>query len=72
VGRRLETGLSFVSALTDFRLHRAKALLLSGGYTAAGAAYAAGFGDVAHFYRVFKSREGKTPGEWLRQTEPDA
>jgi transcriptional regulator GlxA family with amidase domain len=63
---RLETELSFVSVLTGFRLDRAKALLESGGYTAAGAAYAAGFGDVAHFYRAFKKHEGRTPGDWLR------
>jgi len=64
---RSEWACSFVEMLTRLRLDRAKAFLLSGGYTAAGAAYASGFGDIAHFYRVFKKHEGKTPREWLTE-----
>jgi AraC-like DNA-binding protein len=42
-----------------------KELLSSGGYTVAGAAYACGFGDIAHFYRTFKKHENQTPLQWM-------
>lgn len=59
------TGQTFVEALTVMRITRVKELLMSGGYTVAGAAYTCGFGDIAHFYRTFKRYEGQTPLEWL-------
>ena len=59
------TGKTFVELLTTMRIGRMKELLVSGGYTVAGGAYACGFGDLAHFYRVFKKHEGQTPLQWL-------
>ena len=59
------TGKTFVELLTTMRIGRMKELLTSGGYTVAGAAYACGFGDLAHFYRTFKRYEGQTPLQWL-------
>jgi AraC-like DNA-binding protein len=65
------TGKTFVEALTAYRMERVKLMLRSGGYSVAGAAFASGFGDLAHFYRTFKRYEGQTPLEWLEQTHPD-
>ena len=61
------TGSTFVDVLTRMRVDRVKDLLASEGYTVAGAAYACGFGDLAHFYRTFKRCEGRTPLDWVAQ-----
>ncbi|MFM8683622.1 MAG: helix-turn-helix domain-containing protein, partial [Chthoniobacterales bacterium] len=37
-----------------------------GGHSVAGVAFACGFGDLSHFYRVFKTRFGRPPGQWLQ------
>ena len=66
---REETGRTFVEALTLFRISRVKELLSTGGYSVAGAAYASGFGDIAHFYRTFKRYEGTTPLRWLEAAQ---
>ena len=62
---RSVTGKTFVDLLTEFRMERVKGMLRSGGYSVAGAAFASGFGDLAHFYRIFKRYEGQTPLQWL-------
>ena len=56
---------SFLARLTSLRLEHAASLLESGGHSVAGVAFACGFGDLSHFYRVFKARFGRPPGRWL-------
>ena len=62
---RHAAGESFLARLTSLRLEHAASLLARGGHSVAGVAFACGFGDLSHFYRVFKSRFGRPPGQWL-------
>lgn len=62
---RRAAGESFLARLTSLRLEHAASLLERGGHSVAGVAFACGFGDLSHFYRVFKSRFGRPPGQWL-------
>jgi len=58
------TGLSFLEKLTALRLEHAALLLRRGGHSIAGVAFACGFSDISHFYRVFHARFGEPPGRW--------
>ncbi len=60
------TGDTFVAHLQELRIYHAQQLMRNGTYSIAGAAYASGFEDVAHFYRVFRRFVGNTPGQWLQ------
>lgn len=62
---RRAAGDSFLGKLTALRLEHAAALLERGGHSVVGVAFASGFGDLSHFYRVFKARFGRPPGRWL-------
>ncbi len=62
-------GRSFLDYLTDRRLVHAERLLGSGRHTVTGAAFSAGFQDLAHFYRLFKRRHGVAPGAWIAQQQ---
>jgi AraC-like DNA-binding protein len=62
---RRTAGMSFLEKLTALRLEHAALLLKQGRHSVAGAAFACGFGDLSHFYRVFKARFGRPPGQWL-------
>lgn len=68
---RTVTGDTFVAHLQGLRVHHAQRLMKDGTYSITGAAYASGFEDIAHFYRVFRRFTGSTPGKWL-QTNSDA
>lgn len=61
---RQQTGTSFLDKLTTLRLDHAVRLLQRDGHSIAGVAFACGFEDLSHFYRVFSSRLGMPPGEW--------
>jgi AraC-like DNA-binding protein len=57
-----ETGKSFTQHVNDLRLDRACALLAAGGdRRVSDVAFEVGFSDLAHFYRLFRSRFGDTP-----------
>jgi len=60
------TGLSPRQARLGERLHRARALLMSG-MPAGEAAVACGFADQAHLSREFSKWTGLPPGRYLRQ-----
>ncbi len=62
--RRLNES-TLVNYLHKLRLDHAERLLASGRHTITGAAFSSGFEDLAHFYRLFKRRHGRAPGEWL-------
>jgi AraC-like DNA-binding protein len=56
------TGNSFTGHVNELRLQRAFALLSAGGdRRVSDIAFDVGFSDLAHFYRLFKSRFGDTP-----------
>ncbi|MBN1514978.1 helix-turn-helix transcriptional regulator [Candidatus Sumerlaeota bacterium] len=61
------TGESFLMRRNELRLQHAARLLHEGRQTIAGAAFSSGFGDLAHFYRLFRRRFGKSPGAWARE-----
>lgn len=58
------TGMSRLEYVHTQRLQRAKELLLSRRASIEQAAYQVGFEDLTTFYRVFRRREGMTPGDW--------
>ena len=57
------TGRSFTEHVNELRLDRAVALLAAadGNRRVSDIAFEVGFSDLAHFYRLFKSRFGDTP-----------
>lgn len=61
---RAATGKTFWDHLNDRRLDHAARLLGSGEHSILGAVFQCGFGDLSHFYRQFRARFGRPPGEW--------
>ncbi len=61
---RSATGRTFWEHLTEVRLAHAARLLAGGAHSIAGVVFACGFGDVSQFYRLFRGRFGKPPGEF--------
>jgi AraC-like DNA-binding protein len=74
VQRLLEgTGKSFTEHITERRLDRAHAMLSNPGLShrrIIDIAFAAGFGDVSHFNRLFRRRFGETPSSARASTGP--
>ncbi len=68
---RRQTGLSFVGHCNRRRLERAAGLLASGDLSVAEAAFAAGFANLSHFHRQFKSAYGLTPAAFRRKIRDD-
>jgi AraC-like DNA-binding protein/uncharacterized protein YjlB len=62
---RETTGESFTVSVQLARVAAAQRLMRDGDHSIVGAAFAAGFNDLANFYRVFRRCVGMTPGEWL-------
>lgn len=61
---RRKTGKTVVQYLSEIRVEYAKKLMIETGNVLY-AAFEAGFGDVAHFYRVFKKITRQTPGQFI-------
>ncbi|MEI7911462.1 MAG: AraC family transcriptional regulator [Verrucomicrobiota bacterium] len=59
-----EQGMSVVVALREFRMNRAKGLLLDTRLAVKEIAYLCGFHDVRSFIRVFRGECGMSPGRW--------
>lgn len=66
------TGKGLLEHRNDLRLDQAARLIRDYGATIAGAAFSSGFQDLAHFYRLFRRRFGKPPGEWARDNADPA
>jgi len=62
---RQQTGRSFLEHLTELRLSHAAALLTDNRHSIIGAAFSSGYGDLFHFYRLFRARFGAPPRTWL-------
>lgn len=67
---REETGETFVSSLQGYRVLRTQTLIREEGLSVIAAALAAGFNDIANFYRVFRRCVGCSPGAWATQIDP--
>jgi len=66
-----QAGCTFLAYLTDKRLKHAAQLLRDGSHSILGAAFSAGYGDVTHFYRLFRNHFGMTPKQWMEQRGPN-
>ncbi|MDR0854994.1 MAG: response regulator [Christensenellaceae bacterium] len=58
-------GKTFNECLTDFRIMKAKELLLNGHYRVGKIAELVGYPDVKYFGQVFKKHTGMTPSEFV-------
>lgn len=61
---RAQTGRSFLEHLTELRLTHAAKLLEENHHSIIGAAFSSGYGDLSHFYRLFRARFGQPPRAW--------
>lgn len=59
-----QTGISPQQFLVVYRLERAAELLVDGDGSVAEAAYAAGYGDIVNFSRMFKKHFGTSPSRY--------
>ncbi len=62
---RALTGQTFLERMTELRLKHAAHLLEQGNHSIVGAAFASGYQDLSHFYRLFRARYGMTPKAWV-------
>lgn len=62
-----ETGVNFIDYLTNIRIEKAKALILSGTMPMKEICGAVGYQDPNYFSRIFKKNTGKTPTEFKEQ-----
>ncbi|SFB74270.1 AraC family transcriptional regulator, mar-sox-rob regulon activator [Tropicimonas isoalkanivorans] len=68
---RRYTGTSFVAYCNRRRLERAAGLMASGSASVAEAAFSAGFSNLSHFHRQFKTAYGMTPAAFSRKIRDD-
>ena len=61
-----ETGKTLTEHLIDVRMERAKSLLIQSNTPIADVADAVGYGDVKHFYKLFKKMTGIGPAEYRK------
>lgn len=64
---RAQTGRTFLEQLTELRLTHAASLLSNNRHSIIGAAFSSGYGDLSHFYRLFRARFGHPPRTWLEK-----
>jgi AraC-like DNA-binding protein len=70
---RAVTGRTFLEQVTELRLEHAARLLREGRHSVIGAAFSSGYGDLSHFYRLFRQRHGHPPKAWAdRARAPSA
>lgn len=66
---RALTGQTFLERMTELRLKHAARLLEQGHHSIVGAAFASGYQDLSHFYRLFRARYGMTPKAWVMRKQ---
>ncbi|MFV8465510.1 hybrid sensor histidine kinase/response regulator transcription factor [Flavobacterium sp. LB1P62] len=59
------TGMSLVEYIREYKLKKAKQLLLKKGNTVAEVSYLVGYSDRKYFSKLFKERFGKNPSSYL-------
>jgi AraC-like DNA-binding protein len=59
------TGHTFADHLIQLRINHAATLLKTGKHSISGVIFACGFGDVSHFYRLFRKKYNLPPKQWL-------
>ncbi len=64
-------GKTFNECLTEYRIIKAKELLLKGKYRVNEVAVMVGYNDVKYFGQVFKEMVGMTPSQFLSQMEDE-
>lgn len=64
---RAQIGCTFLEHLTELRLTHAAKLLKENHHSIIGAAFSSGYGDLSHFYRLFRARFGSPPRTWLEK-----
>ncbi len=64
---RAQLGCTFLEHLTELRLTHAAKLLKENHHSIIGAAFSSGYGDLSHFYRLFRARFGFPPRAWLEK-----
>jgi AraC-like DNA-binding protein len=64
---RVATGQTFWERLNELRLNHAAHLLRAEEHSVLGVMFACGFGDLSHFYRLFRQRFGAAPKRWLER-----
>jgi len=64
---REQIGRTFLEHLTELRLTHAAKLLDENRHSIIGAAFSSGYGDLSHFYRLFRARFGHPPRVWLEK-----
>ena len=67
-----KAGVNFKVLLNQIRLERAEKMLLETREQVAQIAIQCGYGNVAHFYRVFKQKNGVNPGDWREMAQKSA
>ena len=65
---RKEVGTTVLDFILRRRVARARHLLRRGGQTCCEIAFAAGFGSVQHFNRIFRRFEDTSPRQWMRRS----
>lgn len=61
------TGQTFLERITELRLKHAAQLLQQGHHSIIGAAFASGYHDLSHFYRLFRAHYQMTPKAWVER-----
>lgn len=61
-----QVGVSFVAFLQEIRMEQACIMLVNTDLSADEIADKLGYGDVSHFYKVFRKTYGRTPGDFRR------
>lgn len=62
------TGYTIVQFMTEYRLNKAKRLLIDCDLSMTEIASQSGFGDLSHFYYMFRRSVGISPKQYRRQT----
>ncbi len=63
---RKATGKTFIETVTDYRIHFATKQLLMTDKSMADIAFDSGFGDISHFYKIFRRRLKTSPLQYRK------